>query len=98
MQLASREKEEPEGIDLPGPLPLYLLRRHHLCEPPTGVRHPVETLARPHTAETTQRHLSCTLDIAIADDGRRAWLGHHRPSTVPSPRHQSRIEPMDQFP
>jgi hypothetical protein len=34
MQLALREKEEPEGINLPGPLPsLYLLRCHPLCEP-----------------------------------------------------------------
>jgi hypothetical protein len=62
------------------------------------VRHPAETLARPHAAETTQRYLSYTLDVAIADDGRHAWSGHHRPPTEPSPRRQTCLDPTDKFP
>jgi hypothetical protein len=93
MHLASRGEGKPEATCQNLSLS-SVVRPPHRHRPPMDDRHSCWTPSPTPRYSDRARHPSCTLGVAIAGDGRRAWSERHRPPPGLSPRRQTCLDPM----
>jgi hypothetical protein len=96
--VGSKEEEEPEAKPLQNPLPSPSSLTNHHQRHPVVDRHPAATLtpAPPHSVTSSAPHAA--LAIAMTTVGIPAGPARHRPPPALSPRRQTPLDTLDQFP
>jgi hypothetical protein len=86
------------GQALQNPLPSPSSLTSHRHRPPVDERHPAETLTPAPPSSDAMPAPHAALAIAMATVGIPVWPASHRPPPTLSPRRQTPLDTLDQFP
>jgi hypothetical protein len=96
--VGSKEEEEPETKPLQNPLPSPSSSTSHRPRPLVDERHPAEALAPAPPSSDAMPAPHAALAVTMATVGIPVWSASHRPSPALSPRRQTPLDTLDQFP